>query len=127
MKLRMFYVLTIAAATLFSSSLFARTRNEGSMTADQTLQIGAKQLKPGHYKVEWSKPGPANQVNVNFIRNDKKVATLPAKLIQRSTRSPYNDIVTTEAKNNKPERLKEIDFNNRTQALVMEPNKVMKD
>ncbi len=127
MKFRMLYVLTIAAATLLSSSVFAKAKNQGSMTVDQPVQIGSTQLKPGHYKVEWSDTATANQVNVEFVRHDKTVATVPAKLISRATPSPYNDIVTAEAKNNKPQQLQEIDFNHRTQALIMEPNKTMKD
>lgn len=128
MKFRMMYVLTIAAATLLTSSVFAKAKNQGSMTVDQTIQIGSTQLKPGHYKVEWSNTtANQNQVNVDFVRHDKTVATVPAKLISRATPSPYNDIVTTHAKNDKPQQLQEIDFNHRTQALVMEPNKIMKD
>jgi len=127
MKFRMLYVLTIAAATLLSASVFAKAKNQGSMTVDQTIQIGSTQLKPGHYKVEWSDTATANQVNVEFVRNGKTVATVPAQLKSRANPSPYNDIVTSEKKNNQPEQLQEIDFNNRTQALIMEPNKTMKD
>ena len=125
MKFRMMYVFTIAAATLLSSSAFAKAKNQGSMTLDDPLQVGSTQLKPGHYKVEWSNTATASQdqVNVDFVRHDKTVATVPAKLISRATPSPYNDIVTTHAKNHKPHQLQEIDFSHRTQALVMEPNR----
>lgn len=125
MKCRKMFVLMIAAVTMLSLSALAKTKNEGNLTVDEPLQVGSMQLMPGHYKVEWN--GPANQVKVNIMEHNKTLATVPAKLVTHAKPSPYDALVTTEPTSKRIEQLKEIDFNNRTQALVLEPNRMVKN
>lgn len=119
MKYKQVLVYTIAAVTLFSLSAFAKSKNEGNITVDEPLQVGATQLSPGHYKVEWN--GTGNQVKLNIMDHDKTVATVPAKLVPRAEPSRYDALVTTTPTKGQAAQLKEIDFNKHTQALMLEP------
>jgi hypothetical protein len=119
MKYGRFLVLAIAAATLFSLSAFARSKDEGHMTLADPAQIGSTHLKPGDYKVEWN--GTGDHVKVNIMEHGKTVATAPAKLVTRPKRSPYNAVVLKAMKNSKTQGIDEIDFNNRAEALVLLP------
>jgi hypothetical protein len=123
MRYGRFLVLAVTAAMLFSLSAFARSKDEGSMTLVDPAQIGSTHLKAGNYKVEWN--GIGNNVNVNVLEHGKTVASTPAKLVTRPKPSPYNAVVTKPLKNSKGERVDEIDFNNRTEALVLLPSSPM--
>jgi hypothetical protein len=123
MKYGRFLVLAVTATMLFSLSAFARSKDKGSMTLVDPAQIGSTHLKPGNYKVEWN--GTGNHVNVNIMEHGKTVATTPAKLVTRPKPSPYNAVVTKPLKNSKGEGIDEIDFNNRTEALVLMPSSPM--
>jgi hypothetical protein len=119
MKYGRFLVLAVTAAMLFSLSAFAKSKDKGSMTLVDPAQIGSTHLKAGNYKLEWT--GTGNHVNLDIMEHGKTVATTPAKLVTKPTPSPYNAVVTQPLKNKKGEGIDEIDFNNRTEALVLLP------
>jgi hypothetical protein len=117
MKYGRLFVLAVTVAMLFSLSAFARSKDEGSMTLVDPALVGSTHLKPGNYKVEWN--GTGDHVKVNILEHGKTVATTPAKLVTRPKPSPYNAVVTTPLKNSKAKGIDEIDFDNRTEALVL--------
>ncbi|MFZ0758772.1 MAG: hypothetical protein WAM69_02380 [Candidatus Sulfotelmatobacter sp.] len=107
-----FAVLTLA----LSVSAFARDNHSGTFTLPDTVRVGSTQLKPGQYKAEWS--GPANAVKVDILQNGKTVATVQGQVKDLTQRSPY-DAVTMKTLGNNTKALDEIQFNDRTQALVL--------
>lgn len=91
------------------------------MTLMNPVQMGSTQLKPGNYKVEWN--GTGNRVNVDILQHGKTVATTTAKLVNEPAKSPYDAVTLAPVANHaKMDKLQEIEFGNRTEALVLQPN-----
>jgi hypothetical protein len=101
-------------AVLCSLSAFARDKNQHSVNLSDAVQVGNTQLQPGNYKVEWQGAGP--DVQVNFVRNGKTVATVPGTL--KTSPVSQDAVVTDNASSNKT--LSEIDFGRDKQALVFQ-------
>lgn len=109
------YLASLAAfALVFSLGAFAKETNSGSFDIEQNAKIGRTLLKPGHYKAEWT--GPNNALNVTIIEHGKTVATTKGHLKELPTKSPYDAV---EFRSDKSQQVDEIDFNNRTEALVL--------
>jgi hypothetical protein len=118
MKLVQYFILsTLMALTLIiSSAAFAKDHQSGAFTLMDTVQVGAVTLTPGDYKVEWS--GPADHLNIDFLRHGKTVATVEGSIKDLPHPSPYTAVVTkTEPDNTK--KVQEIEFNHRSQALTI--------
>lgn len=103
-----------AFALVFSLGAFAKETNSGTFDIEQNAKIGRTLLKPGHYKAEWS--GPNNALNVTIIDHGKTVATTKGYLKELPTKSPYDAV---EFRSDKSQQVDEIDFNNRTEALIL--------
>jgi len=104
-------------ALLCSVSALARDKNQHSVEIPDSVQVGGTQLQPGNYKVEWQGTGP--EIQVNFVRDGKTVATVPGTLKTNDAQVTQDDIVTdTTSANTKT--LKEIDFSRTKEALVFE-------
>ena len=75
--------------------VFAKTE-KANVNFDSPTVVAGKKLAAGNYQVKWNGNGPA--VQVNFLKNNKVVATAPAKLIDK--KNPYNNAVesTTQGK-----------------------------
>jgi hypothetical protein len=117
MKQIKYTALLSMLALLFSVCAFARDKNQHSVEITDSVQVGGTQLKPGSYKVEWQGTGP--QIQVNFVRNGKTVATVPGTLKTNDAQVSQDDIVTdTTSANTKT--LKEIDFSRSKESLVFE-------
>ncbi len=109
------YLASVAAfALVFSLGAFAKETNSGSFDIGQNAKIGRTLLKPGHYKAEWT--GPNDALNVKIIEHGKSVATTKGHLKELPTKSPYDAV---EFRGDKSPQVDEIDFNNRTEALVL--------
>jgi hypothetical protein len=110
------YLALLSMLALFSSvSALARDKNQHSVQIPDTLQVGGTQLKPGTYQVEWQGTGP--EIQVNFVRDGKTVATVPGTLKTNDAKVPQDDIVTdTTGANTKT--LTEIDFGRDKESLV---------
>lgn len=112
--------LTAMAALTFAltSLTYAKNadKNEGSFTLTNAVRVGSTDLPAGHYKAEWSQQS-GNAVKVDILQHGKTVATVEGKLKDLQQPSPYN-AVTTKPLNNNAVTIDEIDFNNRSQALV---------
>jgi hypothetical protein len=79
-------VLTLLVAT----SAFAG--NKGSLKVDEPVEIDGKQLTPGEYQLKWEGTGPV--VELNIIKSNKVVATVPARLVQTSGAGKQTGYVT---------------------------------
>jgi len=109
-----FLALLCAFALALSAVAFARAKNEGSFDLNQPASLGSIQLQPGHYKAEWT--GTNGTVNVAITHNGKTIATTKAELKQLANPSAYSAVTlrTSRTHNN---RIEEIQFNNRRDAL----------
>jgi hypothetical protein len=104
-------------ALLSSVSALARDKNQHSVEITDAVQVGATQLKPGDYKLEWQ--GTGTGIQVNFVRGGKTVATVPGTVTTNDARVIQDDVViaTTSATT---KTLKEIDFGRNKESLVFE-------
>jgi hypothetical protein len=87
--------LVLAVAVLLSSAAFAGNK-PGSLFLGEATQLNGKQLPAGAYQLKWEGKGP--EVQVEFLRGKKVVATAPAKLEQASTR-PEKDAAVIDTLN----------------------------
>jgi hypothetical protein len=111
------YLASFAIVALaLSLSAFAKDGHSGNFTLADTVQVGSTELAPGNYKAEWS--GPANDVKVAIMKNGKTVATAPGQIKDLQRPSPY-DAVMMKTLSNDTKTIGEIDFSNRTEALVL--------
>jgi len=117
MKQVKYLALLSMLALLSSVSALARDKNQHSVQIRDSVQVGGTQLEAGDYKVEWQGTGP--QIQVNFVRDGKTVATVPGTLKTNDAKVTQDDIVTdTTSANTKT--LKEIDFSHNKESLVFE-------
>ena len=108
-------LLGIVAFAL-SFPAFAKDAHSGSFTLDDFAQVGSTQLAPGHYKAEWS--GPADALKIDIVYKGKTVATAEGKIKDLPRPSPYDAVLVKPVANN-GKALNEIDFNNRSEALIL--------
>ena len=102
-------------ALLTPLSTLARDKNEHSVTIYDSVVVGATQLKPGNYKIEWRETGPT--VQVSFLEDGKTVATVPGTLKTNDDQVTRDDtVIDTTNANGKV--LKEIDFGHQKEALL---------
>src|SRR5215469_8764488 len=114
MRFVQYLALLATFALTLSLGAFAKEANSGNFDIGQNATIGRTLLKPGHYKAEWT--GPNNALNVKIIEHGKTVATTRGHLKELPAKSPYDAV---QFRTDKSQRLDEIDFNNRTEALVL--------
>lgn len=107
-----FAILTLA----LSVGAFAKDNHSGNFTVFETVRVGSTELEPGHYKAEWT--GSASDVKIDILQNGKTVATTQGTLKNLDQPSPY-DAVTTKTLQDNTKVVDEIDFNNRSEALVL--------
>lgn len=106
----------VAFALILCAGSFAKDTNSGSFDLQQTAQMGSTVLQPGHYTAEWS--GPKDALKINILQHGKTIATAEGKLKDLRTKSPYAAVSLRTQTNNNP-RVDEIDFHNRSEALVV--------
>jgi hypothetical protein len=110
-----FAVLTLA----LSAAAFAKDRDKdnhsGKFTLYEPTHVGSMELEPGQYKAEWT--GAANDVKVDILQNGKTVATTQGA-IKNLEQPAHYDAVTTKTLQDNSKALDEIDFSNRSEALV---------
>jgi hypothetical protein len=117
MKQLKYAVLLSMLALMSSVSALARDKNQHSVEILDAVQAGGTQLEPGSYKVEWQGAGP--EIQVNFVRDGKIVATVPGTLKTNDAQVHQDDIVTdTTSANTKT--LEKIDFSRNKESVVFE-------
>jgi len=107
-----FGILTL----VLSVGAFAKDNHSGNFTLFETVRVGSTQLEPGQYKAQWT--GSGNDVKVDILQNGKTVATAAGMIKDLGQRSPY-DAVTTKTLQDDTKVVDEIDFNKRSEALVL--------
>lgn len=118
MKYMKYMGLLATLAFAFSLTAFAKDAKSGNFTLDSPMQVGSTQLAPGQYKAVWS--GPANAVKVVIMQHGKTVATTEGQIKDLQQPSPYSAVMVKPAANNSNQNaISEIDFNHRTEALVL--------
>jgi hypothetical protein len=117
MKQIKYAALLSMLALLSSVSALARDKNQHSVQIPDSVQVDGKQLEPGDYKVEWQGAGP--QIQVNFVRDGKTVATVPGTLKTNDAKVTQDDIVT-DINSANAKTLTEIDFSHNKESLVFE-------
>jgi hypothetical protein len=105
-------------ALFLSVPVLAKSTHEdkGSFDLTQQARIGSTVLQPGHYEAEWV--GPNGWVQVSILRHKKIVATTKAQVKELPKPAPYNAVTVRNARNH-TQRVEEIDFSNRKDALVL--------
>src|SRR5690349_4656657 len=101
------FVLSVPLVSL------AATKNSKNIDIASPAMVGDQQLKPGTYTIEWNGNGP--NVQVEFLRNNKAVATAPARVVHESSASSVaqnGPALETHANANNASVLDEIDFKN---------------
>ena len=83
-------VLAVLSILTLAIGAFAG-ENKGSFTLPSAAQLEGKNLAAGEYKVRWEGSGPEVQVTVTQGKNT--IATLPAKLVERSEKARRNAVV----------------------------------
>ena len=115
MKSIKYAALLSMVAVLCSVSALARdNKNQHSVEIPDAVQVGGKQLQPGNYKVEWQGTGP--EIQVNFMRDGKTVATVLGTLKTNDDKVTQDEIVT----DTNTKTLEEIDFRRTKESLVFE-------
>ena len=94
---------------------FAKDNLSGKFTLADPVRVGSTELAPGHHKGEWS--GPADAVKIEVLQNGKTVATKQGQIKNLPRPAPYESVATKSE--NDTTTLDEIEFNNRTDALVL--------
>jgi len=117
MKQIKYAALLSMLAVLCSVFALARANTQHSVDIPDAIQVGGTQLQPGNYKVEWEGTGP--EIQVEFVRDGKTVATVPGTLKTNDAQVTQDEIVTdTTSANTKT--LTEIDFSHNKESLVFE-------
>jgi len=111
-------LLSIATLAIGMSTMsFAAEKNQGKFTLTEPVTVGSTDLRPGEYKAQWETQN-GNDVKIEIMQRGKVVATTQGQLKTLQHPAPYDAVVTKPASNN-AKAIDEIDFNNRTQALVL--------
>jgi len=101
-----------------SVAAFAKASHEdaGKFNLTAPATVGSTVLQAGHYKAEWV--GPNEDVRVSILSRGKVVATAQGRVVEHNDKAPY-DSVTVKKQADSSQRLEEIDFGNRKDALVL--------
>lgn len=117
MKQVKYIVVSSLLALLFSVSAVGADKNQHSVTIPIAVTVGNTQLEPGEYKVQWQ--GTSSEVQVNFLRYGKTVATVPGTFKVNDPNVIQDDVVThTTSADTKT--LEEIDFRHDKESLVFD-------
>jgi hypothetical protein len=121
MKTISYLALLSSLFLLFPLSTLAKEKNQHSLALSDSVLVGATQLQPGTYTVEWQEAGPA--VTIEFLRGSKVVATVPGTVKTNDQQITQDDVVIQTRSDNK-KVLTEIDFAHKKEALVLSPQGV---
>jgi len=106
----------LSFALILCAAGFAKDSNSGNFNLAQPAKVGSTVLQPGHYKAEWT--GPNDSLKINILQRGKTVATAEGRIKELPEKSPYDAVsVKTQADNST--KIDEIDFSNRSEALII--------
>jgi hypothetical protein len=118
--------LAIAAAFLMfiPSGVFAKDKTEHKAKAEhnvklyQPVEVGSSQLQPGTYKVEWN--GTGNAVPITFTQDGKTVLTTRGDIVEQNKPAAADEVLMRKTNTNQ-ERVEELIFGHRKEALSFTP------
>jgi hypothetical protein len=116
MRASKYFALLAAFALILSIGAFAKDSNSGKFDLQQPAKIGSAVLQPGQYTAEWT--GSNDAVKINILQHGKTVATADGAVKQLPAKSPYSAVTMKDQPDN-TKKVDEIDFNNRSEALVI--------
>jgi len=116
MRASKYFALIATLALMLSVGAFAKDSNSGKFDLQQSAKVGSTVLQPGQYTAEWTGSGDA--VKINILQHGKTVATAEGTVKQLPAKSPYSSVSMKTQSDNTP-KVDEIDFNNRSEALVI--------
>ena len=105
--------LLLGLAVLLATSAFAA--NKGTMQFQDPVTVNGKELAAGDYNVKWEGNGP--NVEVNILRGNNVVATVPARMVDLERVPDKNSVVTVVDSGRKS--LSEIRLSGRKYALAI--------
>lgn len=108
--------LVATLALIVSVVAMAKDNNSGNFDLQQPAKVGSTVLAPGQYTAEWS--GSNGAVKINILQHGKTVATAEGTVKELPAKSPYS-AVSMKTQSDNTARIDEIDFRNRTEALVI--------
>jgi hypothetical protein len=105
-----------AVALLLCATAFSKDKNSGSFDLPEPAKVGSTVLQPGHYKVEWT--GTEKDVKVSILQRGKTVATANGSIEQLPSKA-LADAVSLKTQQDNTKSVDEIEFDNRSEALVL--------
>ncbi len=119
MKYPKYLMLLSLFALLLPSTLFAKSKKEGTMSLDEPAKVGSTQLQPGTYDVAWE--GTGQNVRVNIMRHNNTVASTSGEL-KTNDAAAAQDAVVLKRTSDGQKQVSEIDFGKHHEALVINPS-----
>lgn len=105
----------LGIALVLSSVVFASSK--GSLLVSTQVTVNGKALAPGQYSVVWDGTGP--DVQVNFVKGKKVVATAQAHLVDL-TSPPAGDSAIIQKNSDGTSSLAQIRFGGKKKALSLD-------
>jgi hypothetical protein len=99
---------------MMTVAAFAKDKNHHSVEITETVQVGAGQLVPGEYTMEWNESGPTAEVD--FLQNGKSVLRTPAKVVNLPHPAEA-DSVTMNNETDNTRTLEEVEFGGHKEAF----------
>jgi len=90
--------LLLGATMLIATGLMATSAlaaNKGSLNISQPVTVNGTKLATGDYQVKWEGTGP--NVELNIIKSNRVIATVPARLVELSRPERASASVTRKA------------------------------
>ena len=107
--------LLLGLASLLATAGFAA--NKGSLHISEQIFVNGKALPAGVYRVKWDGNGP--NVDLNILKGNKVIATVPARMIDLQMSDSYDSVV--EKRNDDGSRsILEIHFDGKKYAFALD-------
>jgi len=107
-------ILIVALGTMLLAGTSAFAKSARILNA-YPATVSGQSIKPGHYDVEWQEHSP--EATVTFSQNHRALATVQAKVEERSTRYK-DDAVIYDSAADGGKRIVEIQFAKSNKVLV---------
>ena len=105
--------LLLGLTLLLATSVFA-ANNKGSVQTLSTVTVNGKTLPAGDYSLKWE--GTGSNIQLNILKNNKVVATTPARLVDLQ-QSPTQDQAVVKNNEDGTKSLSEVRFSGKKYAL----------
>jgi hypothetical protein len=110
-------LMTLTLTLLLAGSAFAASdTHKGNLQVFDPVQVNGKQLAAGEYQVKWEGTGP--DVQLNFIKSGKVVATSQAKVVDLDQKA-NGDAAIVSTNNDGSRSLNQIRFGGKKFALSL--------